>query len=66
MLQVDELPPLHKAAARGDLTGINALLDTGEDINTPLPFQRLWDSPGNRSWGFKGCSPLHLAAWFAK
>ena len=45
---------------------VNAILESGEDINSPLPFQRLWDSADNRSWYFKGCSPLHLASWFAK
>jgi hypothetical protein len=65
MLQVDELPPLHRAAAKGDLAEIIALLETGEDINAPLSFERVLNWAGNRIWFWKEGSPLHLASWFA-
>ena len=63
-LDIQELPPLHRAAARGSLGGIASLIHNGQDVDEPLVVDR-WLP--NEHWGefnFMGCSPLHLAAWF--
>jgi ankyrin repeat protein len=65
-LEVSELPLLHRAAAEGRLLEIARLLDAGEDIDTPLPFQAAQETPDSATFYFEGCSPLHLSTWFGK
>jgi hypothetical protein len=64
--EIDELPPLHRAGARGKLLDLIALLDEGEDINTALPFQAVRTNGVCVIFYFGGCTPLHLASWFGK
>ncbi|KAK0109431.1 hypothetical protein ONS95_002125 [Cadophora gregata] len=66
-LDVEELPPLHKAAAKGNLHEIDELLTGGANINDPLPFQAQEIGTGDwyfGPWKFKGCSPLLIACWY--
>lgn len=68
-LVVEGLPALHKAAATGDVSEINRLLDEGTGADTPLPFDAILNSPSCPQWlphKFEGCTPLHLACWFGK
>src|SRR4051794_33477058 len=68
-LVIDELPPLHKAAAIGNCPEILRLLDEGSEIDFPLPFNAILSSPTCLRWtlyNFEGCTPLHLACWFGK
>lgn len=58
-LKVDELPALHKAAAKGSLAEINSLLDQGMDINAPLPF-KVYLFNYNLDFNFKGSSPISM------
>lgn len=60
-LQIDELPTLYRAAARGILPEVIRLLDAGESVNATLLFQVRLDK-----FTFKGCTPLQLASWFGK
>ena len=64
ILKVEDLPPLHKAAATGDLSQITALLDDGYNIDAPLPFRAILSE--DNSFQFEGCSPLQIAAFFGK
>ncbi|KAG4422088.1 hypothetical protein IFR04_004829 [Cadophora malorum] len=68
-LVIEELPPLHKAAATGNVSEINGLLDEGGNVDFPLPFDAILSSPRLPDWEpmkFGGCTPLHLACWFGK
>jgi ankyrin repeat protein len=62
-LDIRELPPLHRAAARGSLREISAHLDRGQNINERL-LAEVWLNPIWGKFNFTGCSPLHLASWF--
>ena len=59
--KIDMLPPLHKAAATGDLFELHRLVASGTDINDPLPYKA-----SHKSFQFKGCSPLLAACWFGR
>ena len=37
-LDINELPPLHRVAAKGSISDIEKLLDEGVGVNLPLPF----------------------------
>ena len=66
-LVIEELPPLHKAAATGNVSEINGLLDEGTNVDFPLRFDAILSSPQLPEWTpmkFGGCTPLHLACWF--
>ncbi|KAL2068468.1 hypothetical protein VTL71DRAFT_16566 [Oculimacula yallundae] len=70
-LLIDDLPPLHKAAALGNASVIRRLLDEGSEIDFPLPFDAILASPSCSSlvWNphkFGGCTALHIACWFGK
>ncbi|KAK0105720.1 hypothetical protein ONS95_004242 [Cadophora gregata] len=68
-LAIDELPPLHKAAATGNCSEIKRLLDQGCEIDMPLPFNAVLNSPSCPKWlplHFEACTPLHIACWFGK
>lgn len=39
-LDIQELPPLHRAAARGSLPGIASLIYNGQDVDEPLVMNR--------------------------
>jgi hypothetical protein len=60
-LEIDELPPLHRAAARGNLPEIKSLLDADEHINAPLPFQAVRTDSVNDSFYFEGVYSLALS-----
>jgi hypothetical protein len=47
--------PIHRAAARGDLAGVQAELDKGVDVNAK-------DEQGENEFGQRGQTPLHYAA----
>ncbi len=47
--------PIHRAAARGDLAGVQAELDKGVDVNAK-------DEQGENEFGQRGWTPLHNAA----
>jgi ankyrin repeat protein len=65
-LNVEELPPLHRAAANGALAEINELLDNSEMVDSPLLSNAVLDKPVGGRQEFRGCSPLHLAAYFGR
>jgi ankyrin repeat protein len=58
---INELPPLHQAAAKASLKVIAHLLENGMDVNEKIPF-----SMRDQDMEFHGASPLHIAAWFGK
>ena len=47
--------PIHRAAARGDLAGVQAELDKGVDVNAK-------DEQGENEFGQRRQTPLHYAA----
>jgi hypothetical protein len=63
-LDIRELPPLHRAAARGSLREISAHLDRGQNINERLLAESWLPNPIWGEFTFTGCSSLHLASWF--
>jgi len=44
-LKVEDLPPLHRAAANGSPAEIEVLLDSSEMVDSPLPFNAVLDKP---------------------
>jgi ankyrin repeat protein len=58
---IDELPPLHQAAAKASLKGITKLLAEGMDVDEKIPF-----SMESEDFQFHGASPLLIAAWFGR
>jgi ankyrin repeat protein len=60
---IDELPPLHRAAAKASVEVIADLLGKGMDVNEKIPFS-MWDEDAD--FQFRGASPLFIAAWFGK
>ncbi len=62
-LEVDSLPPLHKAAAQGLSHTLAQLLDDGENVDQALPFGAHLDT-NDRTYEFEGCTPLHFTCWF--
>lgn len=64
-LVIEELPPLHKAAAQGSVSDICKLVDQGLDIDIPLSYNAvLFSHSCDMLEEFGGCTPLHLACWF--
>ncbi|KAH7305140.1 ankyrin repeat-containing domain protein [Rhexocercosporidium sp. MPI-PUGE-AT-0058] len=64
-LVLDELPPLHKAAALGSVAEIGKLLDQKINVDTPLQYNAVISSHSCEMLEeFGGCTPLHLACWF--
>jgi serine/threonine-protein phosphatase 6 regulatory ankyrin repeat subunit A len=59
---IEELPPLHRAAAKASLKEIADLLENGIDVNEKIPFSMR----NEEDLEFHGASPLHIAAWFGK
>jgi len=59
---IDELPPLHRAAAKASLKVIADLLEEGTDVNEKIPFSM----QDEEHYEFHGASPLLIAAWFGK
>ncbi len=62
---VDLLPPLHKAAAMGDIEQLQLLLsnDTPKLISSRLNIRMRHDNGELPGWSFDGCTPLHIACW---
>jgi len=52
-LKVEDLPPLHKAAANGSLAEISELLDNGGSIDAPLPFDVVLDTNDMEGYGLE-------------
>jgi ankyrin repeat protein len=60
-LELDSLPPLHRAAATCSIKVMADLINAGTDVNFKLSFHMQTD------WfEFHGASPLLIAAWFGK
>jgi len=59
---IDELPPLHQAAAKASLKVIADLLEKGMDVNEKI----LFSMQDEEHFEFRGASPLLIAAWFGK
>ena len=64
-LTVEGLPLLHKAVATGALNNPNELLDGGEKIDKPLPFESVLKKADTNLY-FGGCTLLHLAAFLGR
>lgn len=64
---VDLLPPLLKAAAKGDIEQLSGLIanDTKRVINSRVDIRMRYDDGGEpfSGWIFNGCTPLHIACW---
>ncbi|KAG4438868.1 hypothetical protein IFR05_005657 [Cadophora sp. M221] len=63
----EELPPLHKAAAKGALSELTRILeeDTDADVNQPLPPSGFLGYK-DMTMDFEGVTPIHLAAFYGK
>lgn len=61
--EIEELPRLHRAAARGALSDIEKLIKRGKDINSRTP-DRLYDE--DRRVIIDGALPIHIACYFGK
>lgn len=66
LYNVDGLPPLHRAAAQGNISELDRLLNEGIDINSLLPGQLMFKYPDGPKFYFEGCTPLHIACWHGK
>jgi ankyrin repeat protein len=64
---VDLLPPLLKAAAKGDIEQLSGLIanDTKRLLNSRVDIRMRYDDDGKplSGWIFNGCTPLHIACW---
>lgn len=68
-LVIEDLPPVHKAAATGNVSDLKRLRDGGSDANLPLSLDAILSSPlypHCNPLKFRDCTPLNLACWFGK